>query len=68
MKKIFIAIAVFVSVTAASAQTRPAQKRAEVKKASTKAKECTKEGEDNCCSPGSKAKMISTAKKTAVKD
>ncbi|MEJ6980976.1 hypothetical protein WG906_10970 [Pedobacter sp. P351] len=65
MKKIFIAIAVFTSLTAASAQTKPAQKKAEVKKAA-KAKECTKE-DDNCCSPGSKARVMSTAKKAVTK-
>ena len=66
MKKIFIAIAVFASLTAASAQTKPAQTKAEVKKAA-KAKECTKE-DHHCCSPGSKAKVMSTEKKAAIKD
>lgn len=68
MKKILIALAIFASAAAASAQTKPAQKKAEAKKECCKAKkECTKEEEDNCCFPGSKAKILSTTKKPAAK-
>ncbi len=61
MKKLLIVLAVFASVSAASAQTKPAQKKesCEIKK-----EDCAKKGDKpSCCSPSSKAKAISTAKK-----
>jgi Ni/Co efflux regulator RcnB len=61
MKKLLVVLAVFASVTVTSAQTKPAQKKesCEIKK-----EDCAKKGDKpSCCSPGSKAKTVSTAKK-----
>ncbi|HEX8377329.1 MAG TPA: hypothetical protein VF602_05880 [Pedobacter sp.] len=64
MKKILFVLAVFASVNVASAQTKPAQKKesCEVKK-----EECAKKGDKPaCCSQSSKAKAISTTKKSTT--
>ncbi|WP_207421827.1 hypothetical protein [Desertivirga brevis] len=56
MKKLLLIAAAIASISAASAQTKPA------KKADTNQKEhCKKEG-GNCCSPSSKAKALLKAK------
>ncbi len=60
MKKLLIVLAIFASVNAASSQTKPAQK----KESCEMKKECSKKGDKPaCCSPTSKAKAISSAKK-----
>ena len=68
MKRILIVFTVFASLAAATAQTKPAQKKAEVKECCKSKKECTKEEKaTNHCSPSNKAKMVSAAKKPVVK-
>ncbi|MFD2161427.1 hypothetical protein ACFSJU_03430 [Paradesertivirga mongoliensis] len=69
MKKILIALTLFASVTVASAQTKkPAQKAAAKKECCEVKKECcVKEEVAGCCSPGSKAKAIVSAKKVPAK-
>jgi len=62
MKKTLFILALAASVSAVSAQTKPAKKASE----STK-KECCKKKEDACCSPSSKAKAVLNAKPAAEK-
>jgi len=62
MKKTLFILAFAASVTAVSAQTKPAKKASE----STKKECCKKEG-SSCCSPSSKAKAILNAKPAAEK-
>ncbi|MBC8053586.1 MAG: hypothetical protein H7Y13_11035 [Sphingobacteriaceae bacterium] len=70
MKKILIALTVFASVTAASAQQKkPAQKKAEIKKEVSGAKKdcCAKDEADDCCAPAEKTKTVSSVKKAPAK-
>ena len=68
MRKILFLMAVF-TITVASAQTKPAQKKADGKECCQGKKACTKEEESKAshCSPDSKGKVSATAKKNAVK-
>lgn len=69
MKKSLIALMLFASVTAASAQTKKPASKAEAKKESCEAKkECgAKEDVASCCSLGSRAKAVAAAKKVPAK-
>lgn len=70
MKKILIALMLVTSVTVASAQTKkPAAPKANAKKESCEAKkECgAKEEVASCCSPGSRTKAVTAAKKVPAK-
>lgn len=67
MRKILIVLAVFASITAASAQTQPTQEK--TKECCKAKKDCSKEEETkgSHCSPDSKSKVLSTVKKSPAK-
>jgi hypothetical protein len=63
MKKTLFILALAASVSAVSAQTKPAKKASE----STKKECCKKKEGASCCSPSSKAKAVLNAKPAAEK-
>lgn len=69
MKKILTALVLIASVTAASAQTQPAQKKSEAKKECCRAQAETcgaKKEKTDCCVPSGKGGATSS-KKTVLK-